>query len=271
MNGERAVTFGRAGHLAGILGAGTARTGVILLNAGLVHRVGPFRMNVELARQLAASGYPTLRFDLSTLGDSAAPDAAQTPEQQVRDDIDDAIALLAGETGCSRFVLAGLCSGAANAHLAAVGDARVAGAVFLDGHAYPTVGFHLRHYLPRLRDPRRVLRFLGRRKLAPGAPGGEADFQARRPPRDQVRAELTALLARGARLSFIFSGGANGYFNHPRQIQECFGRAVARHPGLCVHRLAEADHTYCLAQDRRQLVERIDGWMRAQFPEPGTG
>ena len=42
----------------------------IILNAGIVHRVGPFRMHVDIARQLAAKGFSTLRMDLSGLGDS---------------------------------------------------------------------------------------------------------------------------------------------------------------------------------------------------------
>lgn len=270
MSRERAFTFGRARHLAGIVGPGTARTGVILLNAGLVHRVGPFRMNVELARRLNEAGYPTLRFDLSTLGDSAAAGVAEAPQEQVRRDVADAMALLAAEAGCTRFVLVGLCSGAANAHVVAASDPRVVGAVFLDGHAYPTMGFHLRHYLPRLRDPRRVVRFLGRRKRRADAQGGEADFQTGRPARSQVRTELAAMLARGVRLSFIFSGGASGYFNHPRQLLECFGKGVGRHPGLSVRWLADADHTYSLAEDRRQLTELVRSWMLEQFPDGGS-
>jgi hypothetical protein len=266
VNRERAITFGRAGHLTGIIGHGPARTGVILLNAGLVHRVGPFRLNVELARYVGAAGYPTLRFDLSTLGDSSSAGIAETPEEQVRHDVGDAMGLLARETGCTGFVLVGLCSGAANAHLVAAGDPRVVGAVFLDGHAYPTTGFYLRHYLPRLRDPRRTVRFFSRRKRHRDIPGGEADFQVKRPARSRVRAELAAMLARGARLSFIFSGGASGYFNHPRQLRECFGRKVAGHPGLSVHWLAEADHTYCLAKDRRHLVQKVGAWLIQQFP-----
>jgi len=270
MSREQAFTFGRAHHLTGIVGRGSARTGVILLNAGLVHRIGPFRLSVELARHVGKAGYPTLRFDLSTLGDSAAAGAAETPEEQVRRDVDDAMELLAREAGCTRFVLIGLCSGAANAHMVAASDPRVVGAVFLDGHAYPTMGFHLRHYLPRLRDPRRVVRFLGRKTQQRDNPGGEADFQAKRPARDEVRSELAAMLARGTRLSFIFSGGASSYFNHPRQLLECFGRGVGRHPGLSVHWLADADHTYCLAEDRRHLAERVGTWLMEQFPAGAT-
>ena len=40
-------------------------TGIVLVSAGLVHRVGPNRLYVRLARRLAATGCPVLRFDLS--------------------------------------------------------------------------------------------------------------------------------------------------------------------------------------------------------------
>ena len=48
---EEAHRFGRARHLVGIAGVpegARGQTGVIVLNAGLVHRIGPFRLNLDL-------------------------------------------------------------------------------------------------------------------------------------------------------------------------------------------------------------------------------
>jgi hypothetical protein len=167
---EQAFRFGRARHLVGIAGlpavAGDG-VGVIVLNAGLVNRIGPFRLHVEMTRRLNARGYPTLRFDLSTLGDSGASQESRTRVEQVRADVDYAMSLLERQAGCSRFVLVGLCSGAQNAHSVACTEARVAGAVFLDGYAYRTVGYKLRHYLPRLVDPARWKRLLSRPPVRP--------------------------------------------------------------------------------------------------------
>ena len=39
----------------------------VILNAGIVHHIGPFRLHVDLARRLAESGFRTLRLDLSGL------------------------------------------------------------------------------------------------------------------------------------------------------------------------------------------------------------
>jgi len=270
---ETAFRFGRADHLVGLLGAPASASsrgevGVIVLNAGLVHHVGPFRLHVDLTRRLNASGYPTLRMDLSTLGDSGASGALQSREQQVRTDISDAMALLRAQAGCTRFVLIGLCSGAENAHLAACTEPSIAGAVFLDGYAYRTLGFRLRHYAPRLLQPARIARFLARRMRKAASPSigaAEPSFSVEFPPLPQVRDELADMLQRGLRLCFIYSGGVS-YFNHLRQFRECFGRHIATHGGASVHFLREVDHTYTLVEDRQRLVDMIDAWLRAQWP-----
>ncbi len=266
MEVERAFRFGRAGHLVGIAGLppATAGVGVIVLNAGLVHRIGPFRLHVELTRRLNACGYPSVRFDLSTLGDSGASSASESRVQQVRADIADAMALLREQAGCTRFVLVGLCSGAENAHRAAATEAGVAGAIFLDGYAYRTAGFELRRYLPLLLNPARVGRLLARRLRASGRPAAVPSFGVAYPPRRQVRDELADMLDRGLKLYFIYSGGANGYLNHRRQFRECFGR-LAAHPGVEVERLEETDHTYILTGDRDMLLGKIEQWMDRHF------
>jgi dienelactone hydrolase len=273
---ERAYRFGRSQHLMGIAGLPdetTGKTGVIVLNAGLVYRIGPFRLHVDLTRHLNARGYPTLRMDLSTIGDSSATDEAQSREQQVRADLSDAMALLGEQSGCTRFVLIGLCSGAANAHLAAGSDERVAGAVFLDGYAYRTLGFKLRYYLPRLLQPARVGRFLARRihksKSKPQQ-SAAAGFAVEFPSRQQAREDIMGMLDRGLKLNYIYSGGASGYFNHRRQFRECFGRAVGTHPGVEVNLFEETDHTYILAGDRTRLLETIGTWFVRRFPVAGA-
>ena len=239
--------------------------GVIVLNAGLVHRIGPFRLHVELARRLNACGYPTLRFDLSTVGDSAASEESQTREQQVCADVDDAMTLLGEQAGCTRFVVIGLCSGAQNAHTVACVDPKIAGAVFLDGYAYRTFGYKLRRYLPKLLDPASWRRALTHRQRSVEVAAGEAVFSVAPLPIAVVRQDLTGMLARGLKLCLIYSGGISNYFNHARQFRECFGRLVG-HPNISTHFFAETDHTYILTGDRRRLIETIERWITQQFP-----
>ncbi len=264
---EQAIRFGRAQHLVGIAGlplSSLEQVGVIVLNAGLVHRIGPFRLHVEMTRRLNACGYPTLRFDLSTLGDSSATCESQSREHQVCADVADAMALLGEQSGCTRFVLVGLCSGAENAHRVARTDTRVAGAIFLDGYAYRTLGFRLRHYLPRLLHPGHVVRSLARRMHAATLTDA-AVFSVTFQPRKQIRMDLAHMLDHGLKLCFIYSGGASGYFNHTRQFRECFGR-LSTHPGISVSFFQQAAHTYILAADRVLLLDAIESWLHAHFP-----
>lgn len=268
MTVERPFRFGRARHLVGVAGLPPARhgaTGVILLNAGLMHRIGPFRLHVDLARRLNALGYPTLRFDLSTLGDSGASAEAGSREQQIGADVADAMALLGRQAGCTRFVLIGLCRGAQSAHAAAVATAGVAGAIFLDGYIYRTAGFRLRHYLPRLLSPTRWRGFLAR-KLRQVIEPEEASFGSVYPPRTQVRQELSIMLARGLKFYFVYSGGIGEQFNHPRQFRECYGRGVADHPAVRMDLLDGTDHTYTLACDRERLFGYVERWLQDTFP-----
>ena len=71
---ERALAFGESGSLFGILGSPDVpdpqRPAVLIPNTGVIHRVGPSRMHVELARALAAAGVVSLRLDNANLGDS---------------------------------------------------------------------------------------------------------------------------------------------------------------------------------------------------------
>ncbi|GGA40334.1 alpha/beta hydrolase [Dyella nitratireducens] len=264
---EQAFRFGRARHLVGIAGLPSPATpetvGVIVLNAGLVHRIGPFRLHVEMTRRLNAYGYPTLRFDLSTIGDSASSGESQTRKQQICADVGDAMNLLGEQAACKRFVLIGLCSGSQSAHMVACSDAKVAGAVFLDGYAYRTLGYHLRYYLPRMLDVKRWLGVLSRRHQATG--NGEPTFTVAPLPQAVVRADFAGMLDRGLKLCLIYSGGISRYFNHARQFRECFGRVVS-HPGVFTRFLKEADHTYILTGDRNRLLDSVERWLFDNFP-----
>lgn len=270
---EQAFRFGAARHLVGIVGLPPViehGVGVILLNAGMVYRVGPFRLHVDLSRRLNALGYPTLRFDLSTVGDSGASGKLLARPEQVVADVSDAMELLRQQSGCQRFVLFGLCSGAQNAHSAAHADPRVAGAFFLDGYGHRTLGQRLRHYLPRLLKAGVWRQWLARRH-APAARAPEPAFVVEPLPPSIVRRQLADMLERGLKLDFVYSGGVSRYFNHVRQFRECFGR-LADHPGVSVSYFQETDHTYVLSGDRQMLLDHVAQWMARHFPitRPGT-
>src|SRR4029077_17343514 len=123
---ERAVRFGPGDRLFGIFtepagGAGTALS-VIVLNTGCEYHVGPNRLYVPLAREWATRGHLVLRYDLGGIGDSAPPPGIEENEvypAHALGDAHQAIALVRNEAPGRRVILAGLCSGAWLAFLAA--------------------------------------------------------------------------------------------------------------------------------------------------------
>lgn len=139
---EKALRFGETNELVGVVtmprGAAAPRTAVLVLNAGLIHHVGPFRMHVELARALAGEGSLVCRIDQSGLGDSAPRPGAWTYEARAVRDARDAMDAVKARFGAEQFVLVGLCAGAMSVHRAAVADPRVVGVCLLDGYAYKT-------------------------------------------------------------------------------------------------------------------------------------
>jgi hypothetical protein len=270
---EQAFRFGAVRHLVGVVGLPAVidhGVGVIFLNAGMVYRVGPFRLHVELARRLNALGYPTLRFDMSTIGDSGASGQRLSRPEQVVADVRDAMELLKQQSGCTRFVLFGLCSGAQNAHSAAYADPRVAGAVFLDGYGHRTFGQRVRHYVPRLLSLSAWRHRLMHRQAAAQPRAPEPLFVVEPLPPKIVRAQLAHMLQRGLKLDFVYSGGVARYFNHIRQFRECFGR-LADHPGISASYFKDTDHTYVLSGDRQRLLDHVVQWMGTHFPVMRTG
>ena len=115
---EDPVYFGSRRSLAGIVTLVPGRLGggpnpfVILLNSGRVHRVGPNRMYVGLARTLAAKGFAVLRFDFSGIGDSCDDSTGRRFHEWARQDVQEAIDYLQGAYGAERCILFGICSGA---------------------------------------------------------------------------------------------------------------------------------------------------------------
>lgn len=135
---EEVVKLGPGDSLVGIVHSASEvehpapRLGVILLNSGILHRVGPAGLYVRLARRLAAQGVVVLRFDQSGIGDSQARlDGMPWSDSSVQE-TRQAMDLLARTQNVSAFVLGGICSGAVVALNEAVDDQRVVGAILVN-------------------------------------------------------------------------------------------------------------------------------------------
>ncbi|VFQ44459.1 alpha/beta fold hydrolase [Desulfoluna butyratoxydans] len=274
---EKVLVFGEHRNLVGILsepeGGGGGMPGVLLLNAGLLHRVGPYRLYVELARGLEASGFHVLRFDGSGLGDSAMPHDSRDYDERSRDDITDAMDLLTEKKGIETFVLVGLCSGADNAHAVASVDERVTGVVMLDGFTYPTLRFYLKDYAPYMINPVRLAWFLAKclgravARLIPAlraSKGGGDVYERTFPPKARVAGELAEMAGRGVRMLTIYSGGIAGYYNYADQFTDMF-KGTDFKGLLQLEYIEEANHTYTALSVRRHLMGIIFTWVTDHF------
>jgi pimeloyl-ACP methyl ester carboxylesterase len=278
---ERAVTFGSRGALVGILGEpdGEAKPGtpaVLLFNVGLNHRVGPGRLNVEVARSLASAGYTSLRFDVSGLGDSQPRSDQQGDAGMVPLELGEAMDLVRRRTGINGFVVVGLCSGVDGTHAATLSDPRIKGAVFIDGYAYPTPRYHLVRTVRKARAYfapsfwRRWIWWKARRiqgrsanvDAETGVP--EPIFDRTYPPRQAFRADLLALVKRRVKMLFLFTVDA-WFFNHGSQFARMIGERTLP-DGVEVEYWTDADHVFRSVAVRRRVVQRLTAWIEAAFP-----
>lgn len=238
----------------------------LLGNSGVIGRAGPNRLNVRLARRLAAQGIASVRMDLSGLGDSvAAPTVVDPFEQWIRDTravMDQAQAEGLGE----RFAMVGLCSGAEVAYRTALEDERLQGLLLWDGHAHPTWRSRLGALCFRLcrTGPVGLLRKLaervaglaaGRGTLSAAAPGTGHEV----PSRDVYGARLQRLDDRGVKLLVMFCGGEPEWYNYRDQFRDAHrGRAFLSR--LELHRLEEADHLLTLPEGRERFLAIAEDW-----------
>lgn len=280
---ERALLFGERKSLVGVITEPATpsppeRPAILFLNAGVVHRVGPNRLHVRLARELARHGFLSMRFDFSGLGDSR-PRADPTPFAQAavaetRQGMD----VLASSRGAHSFLLVGICSGADNALRAAGHDDRVAGAVLIEPYTIPAPGFLLYQYRRKILDPRSWWRLLrGRSEVlgtlrerraegaapattpAPAVPAREPALDSIVPSREEFVRQVRTLVDRGAGLCFVYSSESPAYFNYLSLLRRELGpaRAAGR---VRLRVLKRTDHTFTPLAVQEDLMKTVCDW-----------
>ncbi len=279
MMNEQTVLFGpnqgMLGTIAFAENAGRERSdiGILMLNAGIVHRVGPHRINVRLARQLASIGIASIRFDLSGYGDSVRPNGEVSFDEQAVLDIRAAMDALANHAGVRHFAIFGFCSGAYFGYEAALKDERLAGILMFDAYRYPTVKTHIVRFLTRMRQPgafsaiaralvntaskRLTRRSLSHGESAPMTPVlGRVDFI---PEREQFAQGLRELLKRGVNVRMIYSGGSIREYNYAGQFHDALA-PFGIDQRVEVDFLPDLDHVASGLQDQAQLMSRVVDW-----------
>lgn len=108
---------------------------IIWSNTAGNYRIGPNRMYVEMGRKLAAAGIPSIRIDVSGIGDSLIWEDEQLNhpyDDRLFHDVRSAIAHLKKTGRAEKFGVAGLCSGAFVAYHSAVLDEAITSIVLIN-------------------------------------------------------------------------------------------------------------------------------------------
>jgi len=269
---EEAVRFGINDDLHGILSMpdhefSETKPIIVILNSGLLHKVGPFRLSVELARNLALSGYRVLRFDVSGIGDSNMR-LAKAGEDNVVTDIMGAMNYLDSIFGDKHYVLIGLCSGADSSHRVSLIDERVVGSVHLDGYGYRNSAYFFYYFVPRLLSLRLLKKrikvmFSDNKHVTQGLDEIEA-YNRCFPSVDQAINEFSRIIGRGVKLLYIYTGGVENYYNHKGQLRSLL-KSVDLQDALDEEYYPSADHTFSRVNCREKVIQRIVDWLTARF------
>ena len=276
---EEAVLFGETNSLVGIVsepppaGPAQASHAVILLNSGVVHRVGPGRIYVKLARALADNGFVVLRFDFSGIGDSAVRHDNLQFEKSAINETRAAMDHLEATRGIQHFILLGGCSGAAVSLDTACSDQRVAGTLLINfpvaaapneesnadnrsaAHYYWNFALFDPKSWNKLVTGRSNYRRLFRSLLL--MVSRRLTFHAGATPEcSQFQANLRRIADRGVSIAFLSSQGDPALHD----LLEAGGRELRQLLALkkvVVETIYRADHTFSALQDQERLLEVV--------------
>ncbi|MDE2418789.1 MAG: alpha/beta hydrolase [Burkholderiales bacterium] len=289
---ERAVQIRvEGGILAGLLTTPAGETpstrGVLLINAGSVHSIGPNRLWVRLARRWAAYGITVVRLDLSGLGDSPAR-VGRTENvvysAEAGNDIAMAVRYMREQLHIQECQLLGLCSGAFHGFKAAVSGVPLASTVLINpltffwelgkplnggikdyevvaqGSIYGRKIFSLESWYKLFRgqlDQRYVLAFAGRKLGTLLRPGMEAMAHLLGIPLQEDLARELRMASRSGVQHFVFASGEPGIKILRTQGKRSVTQMLSQ-GRVTIDLVPDADHTFTRMDARDCLVEVLD-------------
>lgn len=280
----------------------TARPWIVMLNGGAADHIGPGRLHVQLARHLAALGYPCLRLDISGLGDSPTSDArhendayAATAFRDVARTCDYLNVLQPDRP----IVLMGLCSGAYAAFQSAVQLPHPAliESILLNPLTFfwregmsltasPTQRLQTWHYYrsivfdtdnwrqlfsgrPGMGIARAVQRFFQRmfprvtHTLLPTiARDTGSDYG--HPQKEDLSADLSRVATRSRKLGMFVSEGDPGHFLLMHQARRKALKLIRKGQLKCFF-VKDADHTFSTEAARRSLTQSLTEYLESRF------
>jgi pimeloyl-ACP methyl ester carboxylesterase len=275
---EEPVLFGEGGRLSGIVTdppPGREVPGapaIVIVHAGRIHRVGPNRIYVSLARSIAALGFTVLRFDLSGIGESDVRRDSVPFHLAELEDVVEAMDFLGATRGASRFTLMGICSGGSLSAMCALRDPRVSSAVVINAQGYPLTRTQ------RLRaDARKLRRYWWKvavrhpsslQRLRRGRFPGPELLAAEVAPEDAAGQTpvdlLVGLRERGVQILIVYSESDPGL----DYLQVMAGRelrASLAQGAAALEVVPGADHTFTLLASQRRLVDVVGRWLARTY------
>lgn len=285
---EKAITLKGAAKLAAIitLPEPTLRDpdapGVIILNEGILHRIGAGRLHVKMARQLSKLGFLCMRMDHSSIGDSGPRRGTETFEVAAVAEVQLAMTYLTEIYGTRKFIIYGLCSGSDVAFDLAVTDDRIAGIIQLDAHIYTTKKSEINQFLSHYGS--RVFKLSAwsgaiRRKFSELLTGkkkskldvldeegrdewyADPDYIRVKPPKEYVEKGLTVITEKQIPMYVCFTdGGYYGVYNYVDQYRDAF-RNVNFGDLLDVQFIVGSTHLFTALTHQEQLFHEIRAWL----------
>ena len=273
---DQAVMIGARKTLVGIVTqrvdyAPEDRPVFVILNTGIIHRVGHHRMYVTLARALAEAGYQVLRFDLSGIGDSEGREDGLSLLEAVLADVGEVIDWLVAARQARRIILVGLCSGADYSLVCGISNPRVCGVVLLDASIPPTRRYYAQYFACQLVRPRSWINFLTGRGpfwviIRSFVGSADQDREDRRPMKlsdPTVRNFLQNAYQRSMDLGIqclaVFTSGLPHQHNYRHQILDAFAD-VPFGRQLQLEYFSGSDHLFTSEADRNRLFGMVITW-----------
>ncbi|HEY0057996.1 MAG TPA: hypothetical protein VGB56_02615 [Flavisolibacter sp.] len=258
--------------------SGATMPTVVIFNAGVIHKIGPNRLHVKLARRLATEGYNVFRFDYGGQGDSIARTDGPASSSYITNALD----LVEKKTGSGGFVLTGICSGAEDAYATAMSDSRIKGVILINGTGleldlfrklYPDAekSIQLRYYKKSMGKADRWLKVLKGKSGALKLSKIKFIFRqlfkkpvpAKQTPAVQATASFEALRKRNIALLLVLAEGSTAY----DLIRIAYGDKGLE--GIECKILKNVDHIITPIWAQEELFGLVSGWCNRRFKGEG--
>lgn len=288
---ERATLLGLSESLVSIITEPSAkvqdngRPAILLLNAGVVHRVGPNRLYVRVARRLASHGFLCVRFDHAGVGDSPPPNNDMPYAERWINETQEVMNWLTKHYGARQFCLMGLCSGAMTSFNTACCDSRVVGIVLLNVQG---LGGSLDWfwYIGNRLDPREYIRkFYAFWRIQKNLKGNAPSSRVARGVCDrfknvvkqsaksaslvsQIASDLEKLIDRNVHLLWA-SSEMDASREYLRIITDGVHRGRKYDEYIDYATIPATNHTFDTIPAQERVLSTIEEWVKRCWPESG--